>query len=98
MPIVRRLQAFAVPTLATALLSGTLAASLYSSTLALGQALPDRADDFAAGELAVIGEVAGSHAGQVDDLHPALLQDRTVGLLIGIERAEPCRISGEEAR
>src|SRR5216683_2247102 len=40
MPIVRRLQAFAGPTLVTALLASTLAASLLSASPAFGQALP----------------------------------------------------------
>ena len=65
--------------------------------LTLRQSLPDRADDFAAGEFAVIGEVAGGHAGQVNDLHPALLEDRAIGLLGWIERAEARRIAREKA-
>ena len=40
MPIVRRLQAFAGPILATALLASTLATSLFSSSLAFAQQLP----------------------------------------------------------
>src|SRR6202021_505161 len=60
--------------------------------LTLRQALTDRANDFAAGEFAVIGEVARVHASQVDALDPALLKDRTVRLLAGIEGAEARRI------
>src|ERR1700687_1563794 len=40
MPIVRRFQAFAVPVLMPALLASTLAASLFSVSLAFGQTLP----------------------------------------------------------
>jgi len=40
MPKVPRLQSFAVPILATALLASTLAASLFSSSLAFAQQLP----------------------------------------------------------
>src|ERR1700733_184744 len=66
--------------------------------LALRQAFPDRADNFAAGESAMVGEVVGGRASQINDLHSALLQDRTVGLLVRVERAEPGRVPGEKAR
>src|SRR6185312_16488039 len=66
--------------------------------LALGQALADRADHLAARELAVVGEVGRADVGEVDDLHPALLQYRPVGLLGRVERAEAGRIAREKAR
>ena len=78
--------------------SDSIEASLgLGERLALRQALPDRADDFAAGEFAVVGEVAGGHSGQINHLHSALLQDRAVRLLVRVERAKPGRVSSEKA-